>query len=146
MLVTRYKTLIAFPGIPSGEIIAKTTGHHAYFGETHTDFFLSQDVVETDPLSYQFISVTDATLATITTIETGARWITKTAFLERLTPAEHATILSAASSSPAINVWKDRFNNHEGKIHLDDAPLRNGLLQFEGAGLLAAGRTDLILA
>lgn len=144
-LVTRYKTLVDIPGAPAGQILAKQTGEHAYQSETQAGFWMSETVVENDPNSYQFISVTDNS-GIVTAIKTTVRSISKTDFLNRLTNTELATIMTAASQNIAVAVWKQRFDSHDGLVNLDDAELVAGLQSFEAAGLLAAGRAAAIVS
>lgn len=145
MLVTRYKLLVDYPGIPAGEIMVHQTGQHAYVGETHPEFGMTDNVVENDPTNFQFVSVTDDTQVVTTEIGASARQITKTQFLDRFTDVEYAGIMIARKSSVAIEVWKDRFDRHTGLVNLDSPTLIGGLGAMEAAGLLAAGRAAQIL-
>lgn len=56
MLTIRYRTLVEFPGVPAGEIINNITGAFIYTGETYTDFWIDQRIVEDTPAQFEFIS------------------------------------------------------------------------------------------
>lgn len=70
--------------------------------------------------------------------------ISKLQYMERFTEQEMATIFSAAKTSPAVEVWLEKFRLSEF-IDLSDERIKLGLQALENAGILAAGRSMEIL-
>lgn len=77
--------------------------------------------------------------------------VTKQEFIDRMTPAEMAGILSAAKVSVAIEAWLFRFNNLTPEadgtsIDLRDPRTIAGANNLESIGLLGPGRAAEILS
>lgn len=77
--------------------------------------------------------------------EPAPRTITRLEYMNRFTDEELAGLWTAAKSVVQIEIWLEKFKLAEF-ISLDDPRTVEGLLALEGAGLLAPGRANEIVA
>lgn len=53
--MANYKTLIDYPSIPAGEILAPSMNGTIYVGQTHSEFWMDKHVVENTPASFEIV-------------------------------------------------------------------------------------------
>lgn len=74
-----------------------------------------------------------------------ASTLTKLEYMNRFTDAELAAIYTAAKAVVEIEIWLEKFKATT-EIDLSDPRTVSGVQALEGAGLIAAGRAQEILA
>ena len=74
-----------------------------------------------------------------------SRILTRLEYMNQFTDAELAAIYTAAKSVVEIEIWLEKFKVTT-EVDIDDPRTVSGVQALEGAGLIAAGRAQEILA